>query len=198
MKLISNRDTALYEIENMLKGNGYQVNKTMIEGVADIVNKIADYHEEGVKLYPIIWLLISMGILLLGRSCDLNLDEMSDQEVAVWYNDNVIYPDKVRLNLYYLDHYSFVKDIQMIVCTVLLKQMIYREKQETLPNSRFRRVQFLYSCSLWWKAVWAVACVIAFAIAFEPTFLIIDTLYDFFNLGKWNIWVDALSVLFLL
>ena len=25
---------------------------------------------------------------------------MSDQEVAVWYNDNVIYPDKVRLNCY--------------------------------------------------------------------------------------------------
>ena len=26
---------------------------------------------------------------------------MSDQEIAVWYNDNVIYPDKVRLNCYY-------------------------------------------------------------------------------------------------
>ena len=50
---------------------------------------------------------------------------MSDQEVAVWYNDNVIYPDKVRLNLYYLDHYSFIKDIQMILCTVLGKKMEY-------------------------------------------------------------------------
>ena len=35
---------------------------------------------------------------------------MSDQEVAVWYNDNVIYPDKVRLNCYYYHHYSFIKD----------------------------------------------------------------------------------------
>ena len=52
MKVISNRDAALHEIENMLKGNGYPVNKTMIEGVADIVNKIADYREEGAKLYP--------------------------------------------------------------------------------------------------------------------------------------------------
>lgn len=41
------------------------------------------------------------------------------------YNDTVIYPDKIRINLYYLDHYSFVKDIQMIVCTVLGKQMKY-------------------------------------------------------------------------
>ena len=54
-----------------------------------------------------------------------NIDEMSDQELAVWYNDNVIYPDKVRLNCYYYRHYSFVKDIQMILCTVLGKKMRY-------------------------------------------------------------------------
>ena len=47
------------------------------------------------------------------------IDRMSDQELAVWYNDNVIYPDKVCLNCYYYRHYSFIKDIQMILCTVL-------------------------------------------------------------------------------
>ena len=41
------------------------------------------------------------------------------------YNDEVIYPDKVRLNLYYLDHYSFIKDFQMILCTVFGKKMEY-------------------------------------------------------------------------
>ena len=50
---------------------------------------------------------------------------MSDQELAVWYNDNVIYPDKVRLNCYYYRHYSFINDIQMILCTVLGKKMEY-------------------------------------------------------------------------
>ena len=44
------------------------------------------------------------------------------------YNDTVIYPDKVRINLYYLDHYSFVKDIQMIFCTVLGKRMKYNNE----------------------------------------------------------------------
>lgn len=48
-----------------------------------------------------------------------NVDEMTDQELAVWYNDNVIYPDKVRLNKYYYEHYSFIKDIEMIFATVL-------------------------------------------------------------------------------
>lgn len=52
-------------------------------------------------------------------------DKREMQEIAVEYNDTVIYPDKVRLNLYYLDHYSFVKDFQMILCTVLGKTMEY-------------------------------------------------------------------------
>ena len=55
----------------------------------------------------------------------IDLEKMSDQEVAVWYNDNVIYPDKVRLNCYYYRHYSFIKDIQMILCTVLGRNMTY-------------------------------------------------------------------------
>ena len=52
-------------------------------------------------------------------------DSRPMQEIAVEYNDKVIYPDKVRLNCYYYRHYSFVKDIQMIFCTVLGKKMEY-------------------------------------------------------------------------
>ena len=52
-------------------------------------------------------------------------DTRSMQEIAIEYNDNVIYPDKVRLNCYYYRHYSFVKDIQIIICTVLGKKMKY-------------------------------------------------------------------------
>ena len=46
----------------------------------------------------------------------------------VEYNDTVIFPDKVRINLYYLDHYSFIKDIQMIFCTVLGRRMKYNNE----------------------------------------------------------------------
>lgn len=41
------------------------------------------------------------------------------------YNDEVIYPDKVRLNRYYAEHYSFITDIKMIIFTVLGKRMLY-------------------------------------------------------------------------
>ena len=63
--------------------------------------------------------------LVANLNVNLDFDSMSDQELAVWYNDNVIYPDKVRLNCYYYRHYSFIKDIHMILCTVLGKKMEY-------------------------------------------------------------------------
>ena len=55
-------------------------------------------------------------------------DNREAQEIAVEYNDKVIYPDKVRLNYYYYHHYSFMKDIQMMCCTVLGKKMEYNNE----------------------------------------------------------------------
>ena len=43
----------------------------------------------------------------------------------VKYNDEVIFPDKVRLNRYYLHHYSFLMDLKMIFATVLGKHLEY-------------------------------------------------------------------------
>lgn len=55
-------------------------------------------------------------------------DTRPAQEIAVEYNDNIIYPDKVRINCYYYHHYSFVKDFQMILCTILGKHMKYNNE----------------------------------------------------------------------
>ena len=41
------------------------------------------------------------------------------------YNDEVIFPDKVRINRYYLHHYSFWMDIRMMVATVLGQHLEY-------------------------------------------------------------------------
>lgn len=45
-------------------------------------------------------------------------DGMSDEELAVWYNDRVIYPDKVRINLEYYYSKSFLTDLKLIFETV--------------------------------------------------------------------------------
>ena len=52
-------------------------------------------------------------------------DSRDAQEIAVEYNDTVIYPDKVRINLYYLHNYSFWMDIKMIFATLLGKHFEY-------------------------------------------------------------------------
>lgn len=52
-------------------------------------------------------------------------DLLAKQSDPQRYNDEVIFPDKVRINLYYLHHYSFIKDIEMIICTVLGRRMKY-------------------------------------------------------------------------
>lgn len=52
-------------------------------------------------------------------------DTRPAQDIAVEYNDTVIYPDKVRLNCYYYRNYSFIKDIEMIFATVLGKKIQY-------------------------------------------------------------------------
>lgn len=53
---------------------------------------------------------------------------LAKQADSLKYNDEVIFPDKVRINLYYLNHYSFIEDIRMIFCTVLGRRMRYNNE----------------------------------------------------------------------
>lgn len=50
------------------------------------------------------------------------------QENPQQYNDEVIWPDKVKINRYYLHHYSFVSDLKMILFTVLRRKMLYNDE----------------------------------------------------------------------
>lgn len=50
---------------------------------------------------------------------------LSQVDDPIKYNNEVIFPDKVRINLYYLNNYSFWTDIKLILCTVLGKNMTY-------------------------------------------------------------------------
>ena len=48
---------------------------------------------------------------------------LAKQENPVKYNDEVIFPDKVQINLDYLDNWSFRKDIKIILYTILSKDL---------------------------------------------------------------------------
>lgn len=59
---------------------------------------------------------------LLAKVANEGLDGYTD---PVKYNDEVIFPDKVRLNRYYLNNYSFWMDIKMLFATVLGHRIDY-------------------------------------------------------------------------
>ncbi len=59
---------------------------------------------------------------LLARVVKEGIDGYTD---PVKYNDEVIFPDKVRLNRFYLNHYSFWSDIKMLFATVLGRRIDY-------------------------------------------------------------------------
>lgn len=48
---------------------------------------------------------------------------LSRQEDPVKFNNEIIWPDKVRINLRYLKHQSFIHDLKIIVNTVLRKEL---------------------------------------------------------------------------
>ena len=106
----------LPELWNVLKGDMSFVGpRPDVPGYAD---KLEGHYKDILKLKPGITGPASMKY----RDEEELLANVDDPQM---YNDKVIYPDKIRLNLYYLEHYSFIKDIQMIFCTVLGKRMVY-------------------------------------------------------------------------
>lgn len=106
----------LPELWNVLKGDMSFVGpRPDVPGYADLLQ---GEDREMLKLKP----GITGPASLKYRDEEYLLSQVDDPQR---YNDEVIFPDKVRINRYYLHHYSFVKDIQMIVCTVLGKKMKY-------------------------------------------------------------------------
>jgi hypothetical protein len=81
----------------------------------------------------------------------------------------------------------------------MLQQLIYREKYSKLPNSRFKRIFHLDDKKLYKWTVGITGFFLAYLVAFEPKFFIIDSLYNFFNLGNvWNSIFDGISAIYML
>lgn len=48
---------------------------------------------------------------------------LAEQEDPQKYNDEVLFPDKVKINIEYLDNWTFLNDIKIIIYTVLGKDL---------------------------------------------------------------------------
>ena len=67
----------------------------------------------------------------------------------------------------------------------ILQQLIYREKSETLPNSRLKRIPYIPKDTIIKIAKCIITFIICFCIVFEPKWFKIEFLYHIFNWGYW-------------
>lgn len=81
----------------------------------------------------------------------------------------------------------------------ILQQIVYREKTETVANSRLKRIAYLPPRRIAKYAVCGVLTVLAMAVAFEPKFLRVDSLCGFLSVGvACKVVIDLICVLWLM
>lgn len=79
----------------------------------------------------------------------------------------------------------------------ILQQLIYKEKQEVLPNSRFKRIFHLTSKRVCEITIAIIMTVLSLIILFEPSFLKVEWLCNVFGREWMNIVGDSASIIYL-
>lgn len=92
-----------------------------------------------------------------------------------------------------------VEKLNRLIEYSILQQLIYREKYDDLPNSRFRRIFHINKSRLliWTSGI--VGFFIAYIIAFEPNWARVDTICEILDWGvTTNTVFDIISVLYMI
>lgn len=80
----------------------------------------------------------------------------------------------------------------------ILQQLIYKEKQDTLPNSRFKRIFHLPADQVVKMTISIILTIIALIVVLEPEFLRVEWLCKLFGKEWINISGDVLCIIYLL
>lgn len=97
-------------------------------------------------------------------------------------SEQVKYPQEPAI-----DQEKQIENLNRKIEYSILQQLIYREKTQTVPNSRFRKIVHPSKCELFTYPFGFVLTIVCILIAFEPEFAKVDSIYNFFNWGTtWN------------
>ena len=89
------------------------------------------------------------------------------------------------------------QNIDRLIEYSILQQLIYREKQETLPNSRLKRIFQLSAKRVCQITVSIIMVLFAIIVVFEPAFLKVEWLCHLFGKTWMNIVGDTLGIVYL-
>lgn len=128
----------------------------------------------------------SLNFLLISLAT-LDATKATDIEKLTSHSDIPQSPDKSHQ----LDNETLNRRIEYSI----LQQLIYKEKQKTLPNSRLRRIPHVPEKSIQKISLNVILFIICFCIVFEPQWLKVEILYRLLNWGYWvNGTFDILSL----
>lgn len=80
----------------------------------------------------------------------------------------------------------------------ILQQLIYRERIDDVPNTRMRRIKHIPINELCKYSLYSILFLLAFFIAFEPSWGRVDSLCDLFSIKWLDILADTFSVGYML
>ena len=80
----------------------------------------------------------------------------------------------------------------------ILQQLIYKEKQEVLPNSRFKRIFHLTSKKICKITIAVILAVLSTIVVFEPSFFRVEWLCELLGKEWMNIAGDIVCIIYLL
>lgn len=112
-------------------------------------------------------------------------DDVVDKEIDE-KNDDGKCDEISKLNLNRLIEYS------------ILQQLIYKERQDVLPNSRFKRIFHLTGKKISQITVAVLLAILATIVIFEPSFLRVEWICKLFGKEWINIAGDSISIVYLL
>lgn len=88
-------------------------------------------------------------------------------------------------------------DLNRKVERSILQQLVYRERISSVSGSRIRRIKHVNrNVRCLWSFMTFVAGLSSLVL-FEPAWLSVDTFCNFFDFGKYNLWIDFIAAFYL-
>lgn len=120
--------------------------------------------------------------------------QANEEELATVKNTKENLTDKNDSDANAKNKEEIIENLNRKIEYSILQQIIYREKAQTVPNSRFKRIAHLSKWELFLYSLFGVISLICFFILFEPDFVKVESLYNLFSWGeKCNLIFDIIS-----
>lgn len=210
-KLLDKNDAAYKSVEELNKAITLAMKEKRVRNIAltgpygsgksSILQTFRRDHEDdkddnGKNKYKI--LNISLATLQSGDNIleDIEFDNVENSNTTNG-KENI---EKIELELH--KKHSNKENISRKIEYSILQQIIYKEEVSKIPNSRFSRIIHKTEDYLKSKSTlltrYILSFVIAFLIVFEPKIFRVETIYNLFNFGKFNIIFDIAGSIWML